>query len=342
MQFKEFFSEGSFINLPLFNNRVSLNVSSKAFAKKSIQLYNPFSVKAKILKKAAYFSIITIPFFRQIVSKRYSSGKFIVHLEHKFRQKIHSSVYYPTVNDKIVLQLLVEQGKLLGYLKIGLNDSGNQKIANELKAIEELSIATKIVKKEYLITSGDFEQYKYIIVKKIKGINKAISDSELLIEVSKLDRNTKFELSEHPRVIHLIALSNQLNRLDLVEILQKVSNSSKELYSLCYEHGDLAPWNIFVDKKNKIKLFDFEYFVKDGLENLDLFNYYFHTATKLLGLAESLKIVNYLNNMISIKEFEELFLVFLVNKILVNANDGVDSKMEDKLLEYSYQLFVQR
>ena len=116
MQFKEFFSEGSYIDLPIFNNRVSLNVSSSAFTKKSIQLYNPFSAKAIILKKIVYFLMLNIPFFRQILSKKYSSGKFIIHLENKFRQKIHSSIYYPTVKDKVVLQLLVEQGKLLGDL----------------------------------------------------------------------------------------------------------------------------------------------------------------------------------------------------------------------------------
>ena len=342
MQFKEFFSEGSYIDLPIFNNRVSLNVSSSAFTKKSIQLYNPFSAKAIILKKIVYFLMLNIPFFRQILSKKYSSGKFIIHLENKFRQKIHSSIYYPTVKDKVVLQLLVEQGKLLGYLKIGLNDSGNQKIMNELKAIDVLASATKIVKKEYLIANGDFDGYMYIIVKKIKGINKPISHSQLLVELNKLKRNTKFILSEHPRLRQLIAFSNQSNRLDFVQILENVSHSSKELYSLCYEHGDLAPWNIFVDKKNKIKLFDFEYFVKDGLEHLDLFNYYYHTGTKMEGLFECEKIVDYLESKIKIKEFLELLIVFLVHKILVSMNEGEDSKAENKLLEYSYQLFTKR
>ncbi len=340
MQFKEFFSEGRYINLPIFSNRVSLNVSTSLFAKKAIQLYNPFSKKAKILKNTTFFLITYIPFFRQIISKSYSSGKFIIHLESKFKKKIHSSIYYPTISDKIVLQLLLDQGKLLGYLKMGLNNCGNQKIKNELQAINELASATKIVKKEYLIASGVYESNEYIIVKKIKGINKSISDSELLKELDKLNRNTKFILSEHPRLKNLIVFSNQSNRIDLAEILKNISLSSKELYSLCYEHGDLAPWNIFVDKKNRIKFFDFEYFVKDGIENLDFFNYYYQIATKLDGFVEPTEIVEYLKGKVKIKEFLELLIVFLVHKILVSAMEGEDSKTEDKLLEYCCQLFL--
>lgn len=340
MQSKEFFSEGSYINLPIFSKRVSLNVSSLAFAKKSIQLYNPFSAKAKILKSTIFFLIKYIPLFRLILSKKYSSGKFIVHLENKFSQKIHSSIYYPTVSDKIVLQLLLDQGKLLGYLKMGLNNRGNQKINNELQAIDELASVTKIVKKEYLIASGVYESNEYIIVKKIKGINKSISDSELLKELDKLNRNTKFILSEHPRLKNLILFSNQSNRNDLAEILKKISLSSKELYSLCYEHGDLAPWNIFVDKKKRIKFFDFEYFIKDGIENLDFFNYYYQIATKLDGFVEPTEILEYLKVKVKIKEFLEFLIVFLIHKILVNAMEDEDSKTEDKLLEYCCQLFL--
>ena len=331
----DFFSGGRFLNLPAYRTRVSLNVSSAFLAKQSIKLYKPFSKKAILFKSVAFFMYSNSAFFRKVLSRKFQSGKFIIHLENITKQKIHSSIYYPTVSDKIVLQLIFEEDKKLAYLKVGLNENGNAKIANELEAIKELSYETSIVDKDYLISNGAFENYNYFIIKEIKGTNKRLSDLEIKNELKKLDRKIKFELINHPRVKSLINLAKKMGKDNLVAILNKVSQTSKELYSLNYEHGDFAPWNIFVDQENKINFFDFEYFVKDGLENLDFFNYHYRIAIKLKGIKTPSETIEYLKNKVEIDEFWQIFSVFLINKILVNSIEGLVSEEENRLLEYT-------
>lgn len=334
MQFDVFFSEGRFLNLPFYTTRVSLNVTSTSIAKESVKLYNPFSFKARILKKISFFAVFNIPYFRQIVSRKYVSGKFIIHLEKILKNRIHSSLYYPTVPGKIVLQLLANDGKVIGYSKIGLTDSGKIKIENELQAIRELDVVTDSVDKDYLIFEGNFNNFNYLIVKEIAGINKVILDVDLLNELEKLDRKQTFILLNHPRFVSLMNGATELKRFDLVGILQKISSSSKELYSLNYEHGDMAPWNIFVDSEDKIRFFDFEYFIKDGLQHLDFINYHYQIAVNLKSLKAPLRIVEYIKSKIQINEFSEVFSLFLIHKILVNTMDNENSERENQLLEF--------
>ncbi|MFC6876177.1 hypothetical protein ACFQZF_00710 [Flavobacterium myungsuense] len=334
MQFDDFFSEGLFINLPFHNPRVSLNVSSSSIVKQSFKLYNPFSLKAQILKKVVFFAVVNIPYFRETLSRKFDSGSFIIHLEKTLKTQIHASLYYPTIAGKMVLQLLTTDGKVLGYSKIGLSHSGKLKIENELKAIKELANISDVFEEEYLIMHGDYVNYNYIIVKKIKGTNKPISDEDLLKKLRKFDREKKFILQEHPRFIALMNTTKNLEFFHLQEVLIKISNSSKELYSLSYEHGDMAPWNIFINKKNKISFFDFEYFVKDGLQHLDFINYHYQIAVNLKSLKSPLRIVEYVKDKIQINEFSQVFSLFLINKILVNTIDKENSERENKLLEF--------
>lgn len=333
MQFEDFFSEGRFINLPFHNPRVSLNVSSSSLVKQTFKLYNPFSLKAQILKKAVFFAVVNIPYFRQTWSRKFNSGNFIIHLEKTLKTQIHASLYYPTIAGKIVLQLLTTDGKVLGYSKIGISHSGKLKIENELNAIKELANISNVFEEEYLITHGDYVNLNYIIVKKIKGINKPIPDADLLKKLRKFDRKKKFILQEHPRFLALMNTTKNLNFFDLQDMLIKISNSSKELYTLNYEHGDMAPWNIFINKKNKISFFDFEYFIKDGLQHLDFINYHYQIAVNLKSLKSPLRIVEYIKNKIQINEFSQVFSLFLIHKILVNTMEKENSERENQLLE---------
>ena len=133
----EFFSNNKYIVLPTKSNpKVYLVVDNNKIKSNSFKLYNPFSVKAKILKKI----IFLFPFFNRLQNKK---SEFIKFLENKFQKEFVSSVYMATDKDKIILQLQSDN-KVFGYLKIATSVLGQEKIQNEIEAIELLKDINKI------------------------------------------------------------------------------------------------------------------------------------------------------------------------------------------------------
>ena len=112
-----FFSEGKYISLPFFAKRVTLNVSSPEIFNQSLKLYHPFSDKAKFVRYFFSEYLFSSRVLTTLLSKSYREGEFIKYLESKLGEKFHSSLYYPTLLDKLVIQLLHANGNIFGYVK---------------------------------------------------------------------------------------------------------------------------------------------------------------------------------------------------------------------------------
>lgn len=105
---KYFFSSGKYLCLPSKNNpKVILAVNDPITIKNSFKLYNPFSQKAKLLKKVSFFLFLkTYRFSETIFSVlKESKSDFVQHLENKLKIPIQTSLYFSTVKDKVILQL---------------------------------------------------------------------------------------------------------------------------------------------------------------------------------------------------------------------------------------------
>ncbi|MEM8890430.1 MAG: hypothetical protein AAGD28_20810, partial [Bacteroidota bacterium] len=61
------------------------------------------------------------------------------------------------------------------------------------------------------------------------------------------------------------------------------------------------------------RLFDLEYFEKDGIEDFDLIAYHFRVATHLKGL-DGTELFNYIKKELSAQEAETLFKLFLLKE----------------------------
>jgi hypothetical protein len=98
-----------------------------------------------------------------------------------------------------------------------------------------------------------------------------------------------------------------------------------------YEHGDFTPWNI-VKVEEQYTPFDFEHFVEDGLEYLDLIKYYYQVGKLLEGL-NGKELITYIAEEIKIEEMRELLQLFLIKEIVRNKEEGEPYNFEVEMIE---------
>ncbi len=325
----KFMTANSYIYLPSKQNpKVALAVDNGKISENSFELYNPFSKKAIFLKKVALFFSVKFNFvinFFSVKVKKPSS--FIDFLEKKLNRKIITSVYYATAKDKIVLQLQSLSGEILGYLKYPINNQGYENIRREIEAYEELS-KLYIVKK--YIFKDVYDNRPFIFLPKLEGEIKELEDkdvSKLLISFHKKDR---FLLSEHPRISDMKQELIKYKLNTYLETLVKLIEKSKVEYLVCFEHGDFTPWNI-VKQEDGFVPFDFEYFVKNGIEYFDLIKYYYQVGT-LLKHYNGHELIGYILSKLNIPEKFIIFKIYLIKEILIKTKEGQNYNFEEELL----------
>jgi hypothetical protein len=319
----DFFSGNKYIALPHRKNpRVLLALGSDIETKASFQIYNPFSFKAKILKKIA----LRFPFFNTVVKKK---SDFIAFLEKKLKTELISSVYYSSCKYKVVLQLQ-SNGLALYYLKLGITDKGNEKVQHEYDALRILEgniIAPKV------IDSGFFEEHFFILIEPIKGKQKPPLRQDLNILLSELKHspNKEFKLSNHPRVLSIKKRLDGCNMRQYLVQLERVIASDNSKYSLVYEHGDFTEWNMkYVE--SRYQLIDFEYFEENGIEGMDLCKFYYAHEV-YVNNSQPNKVVNKALQNVD-DRLKSIFFIFLLNEVLFRYENNWNNSRDKKVLDY--------
>ena len=324
-----FFSSNKYIFLPSKKNpKVALVVDSSSYSKNSFKLYNPFSKKAKLFKSVAYILFTKLnTIFNLIGNKEEESSKFIKYLEKKLNSKIISSVYFATLKDKVVLQLQTPESKIIGYLKFPLNKIGLSHINNEIEAMDILS-KEGIIKAALFVDT--YENNPFLLIEEINGQIDLVEKNNLVTILNNFNRNEFYLLNAHPRIKQL-KLDLERNKLNqYLTILIDIERNTKIEYQLVYEHGDFTPWNI-VKVGNDFIPFDFEYFVKDGLEYLDLIKYFYQIG-KLLNQLNNEDLILFIKQEVNIQEIEELLKIFLIKEILKNIIENEDYLFDENIL----------
>ncbi len=328
MQISNFFSNNSYLFLPTKSNpKVALAIDNKPLAKSAFKLYNPFSSKAKILKNSLFFFSMKLNGLTKkiLVNEKKSKGSFIEYLEEKLNQQIVSSLYFATLKDKVVLQLQTEEGKIIGYVKFPLNELGIEHLENEKQAIDIL--AQKNLTQPYQ-DYDYFEGKPFLILEELDG-EIGMPKLNVLKEIlCSLSSNDYFSLETHPRVIALKNMTESYSLGEYTKLIQDICLASNTDYTRVYEHGDFTPWNI-IYSGGKYQLFDFEYFVEEGLEYFDLIKYYYNTG-KLLDNKRDSDLIDYITKKLDTEEALLLLRLFLIKEILLSEDEAVEEK---RLLE---------
>lgn len=336
--FEAFFSNGLYISWPPRKKRVSLFYKGKKEFNNSIQLYKPSSKKANLLKTILVEVVRIFPFIIRILSEKKKEGEFIKFFKQTYSVDVYSSIYYPTVTDKIVLQL-ISNGEIYGYIKIGLNESGNLKVLNEQKAIELFSDSLNQLNANYLIDSGEFNKSKFIVLKNLKGNNGFLDPKELeeIIKSFKKEEK-KIKLCNHSQINKLLEKTNNRDYQEYNLTLKKVVLSSLKKYNMVFEHGDLAPWNLIRSEDNKITIYDLEYFKENGIEYLDEINYHFQIG-KLINKFDIDSLILDIKIKTAIEEFEVFMIIFLIKKIITLDEEGSNNLFEKEMLSTIIKIY---
>lgn len=321
----DFFSNDRYIFIPFNNPKVALVVNNSQIAANSFKIYNPFSMKAKILKKMLYRLFVDANFLLKNISTIKPKGKFVKHLEEKLNIPIKASIYFSTTQDKVILQLQNNES-IIGYVKYPLNKTGQKRILNEKKALEIL-YKNNIINYTYLIYDEFCQNSFYLLLPNLNGT--IIAKNECIYElIEKFKKNKKSLLKEHPRVLQLLKKAEK--EKCCFDLLSKLISLSVEKYYCVYEHGDFAPWNIMkID--NKLVPFDFEYFEREGLEYLDLIKFYYQ-IDKLLNKKNGYDLIHSVLYNFNFKEKEIIFKIFLIKEILLKIENKEDFIFEKSLL----------
>jgi len=324
----DFLSSNSYIYLPTKNNpKVILAVDNAKMSTNSFKLYNPFSVKAKLLKKISKFTCTYSNGIVRLFLDKKEKADFINYLENILNESLVVSVYFGTILDKVVLQLQTKEAKIIGYVKYPLNGIGKKHLENEKKAFEILSELNII--DSYLLYDT-YNSTPFLLLPTLDGTIDVIENKDVENILLNFKRSESYTLSKHPRIISLKKLLIINGMITYVELLKNIVTHSQENYSLVYEHGDFAPWNI-VKTKDTCVAFDFEYFTEEGLEYLDLYKYYYQIG-KLLNNLTGIELITYVLRNIKIKENVELFKIFLLKEIVESKEENILREFEMNIL----------
>lgn len=309
----DYFSKGEYLYLPSSKNpRVILNVSSSKIAQHSFKLYNPYSFKAKALKIVVQFLFTKVLGFAKNlpIVQRKEKTNFVSALEKELGCALHSSVYFATAADKVVIQLVAEE-KIIGYLKQPLSELGIKRLLNEYRGIEILA------KRKLVGSSKVFSSYAgkpYLVLDPIEGQIGWISKAQVKDVLQQFKKGQSHLLKNHPRVLQINKAIIQNKLKFLVPKMKEICQSSTNSYAEVYEHGDFAPWNL-ISTTSGIQAFDFEYFEELGLEHLDHIKYYYQIGKLLKSLTKQ-ALLQFIQDNVQIMEFKEIMGVFLAKEIV--------------------------
>lgn len=326
-----FFSEDIYLHLPSVKNpKVILAISNAKISRNAYNIYNPFSFKAKLLKRVSQFLVINFKglMFCLIKPKLHQKSEFISYLEQKLSANFSVSIYHATAKDKVVLQLQ-SNNKIFGYLKFPLNEVGKTNIKVEKKAIELLSENNIILP---LILADEYNEIPYIILPEIKGKIGNHTDDEIINLTSQFKKQNKFKLINHPRVK---AIYHDIEALKLYSYKQKIDaivQKSVTYYYEAFEHGDFAPWNIIKTEKSLVP-FDFEFFIEKGIEYFDLIKYHFQVG-RILKKKNYRGLTIYIYSKIKAPEIKKIIILFLIKEIIRLKKAKESYQFQDNMLNY--------
>jgi hypothetical protein len=331
MNASDFLSSNEYFFLPTKKRpKVALAVDNSTLTKNAFKLYNPFSQKAKLLKKVSRLAFTNFNTVSKIVlgAKLEKKSPFVSYLETKLDKPLVVSLYFATINDKIVMQLQTPNAQIIGYLKYPINDIGLRHLENEKKAIDILSERGVIQK---CLLYDEFDGKPFLLLTALEGDIGLVDRQQIDDILLQFKREKVHSLSSHPRVKGLKQLlaSNDLSKY--IPLLENISQKSTTSYALVYEHGDFTPWNIVKVNEDCIP-FDFEYFIDDGLEYFDLIKYYYQVGRLLEGKKEG-GLVTYISEQIEIEEINELLQLFIVKEIAQNKKENEPYDFEISMIK---------
>lgn len=250
--------QGTYLYIPL---------TSKKVIKKSFELYNPNNI-FKIMYKKIILKLLYEKLYKYIYIdiENYSFNKNIARIVNSMENVKNISVYSGTPGEgcKYTLQIMDNNGDILGYCKIPRNNTSKKYILKEMENINYVNslnlkkcISPKVIyfdgENNVLVQSSTNDLKKKgnkleaIHIDFLSEIYAKTRKSKQIINTGFLDKLRELEGNVNNDILKrtIVFLKNSINKGELSEI------------EYCFAHRDFTPWNIR-EKNETLYVFDWE------------------------------------------------------------------------------------
>lgn len=326
--------------------------------KKGLFLYQPSSIKGKVLKKILPY-IVYFPFLYNklnIKKRKYKTKTFFHEIINNIynTSEICFSIFSGTesVHRKITIQLFND--KILGYCKSSNNKNIIELFYHEEKFLKWLENKNITSVPRSLFCNTIKNNYT-LFIQSTRKTNKSkcvhVINDKIIYFLEELFIKTKEECRFSDSDIHknILKIEDKLiyfnkNNYDIlikaIYIINKFYSLDKKYVFSAY-HGDFTPWNIFIEKDN-LFVFDFEYAQYKYPPFLDLYHFYTQTSIFEKKLSHKEIFNQFSKQKIFFQKFSNpyfYFILYLVDIISTYTNRDIRVALEtDKLMETRLKL----
>ena len=330
------------IYIPLINNDIICS---------SLNFYNTYHIKGKFYKKVIKLAIRL--FNSRFFIKEYNYFSIDKRLEEEL-EKINGYKYCAVckrednVNKDYILQLMDDNGNIIGYGKYPGYDDRNEFVVKEvdnLNYINTLGIKCARIPR-VLLFNEDKEIYIQSTEDNLKNDNGKLSIKHIDF-LSELYHKTKVTYKFKDSIIYkkLSSIREKTNDEELIDLSNRILKEiGLEEVEYCYSHGDFYPPNIKLNK-NFIFVYDWECGRLNTLY-FDIFHYIVNEDIVANIKNKELIIDNILIDNKYLNEFEsknniknsiriEMFILYLYEEIYdFIINMGIDKNNDDLVKNY--------
>jgi hypothetical protein len=316
----------------------------------SLRLYNPHSVKGKLMKRALSAFPGLARRFLAVEEDQYPHISRIASLLQDTSiatgRRLYNAYYLGTAGlyNKVTAQIMTQGGELLGFAKISNGDLSrgnlrNEKLAldllNEMDAKHLLPLALELLETDdvtLLVQRPQMDLQSFTT-----GGQYGTRQHQFLVDLFKASRS-KGDEADKERYTEELAMKLEAYRdfLDF-DVITSAFKKYKPLFlqrlQYGYVHGDFAAWNVMFSKeKDLLYVFDWEYFQKTGPALYDVFHYIVQyellirhsAATELYNQLLHHKLVKLYQEQLELTCFGAyLFLYLLQSTLLQMESDGI-------------------
>ncbi len=274
------------------NPRWIIPLKNKDLFTSSLALYQPSLTKAKLLKKMAILAakggLVNAAIKKRVYLQRNDESiKKIFN-----RDDLHYAFFTGTEGShrKITVQVMGEEGTILGYIKVSDNEHIDRLLRNEAEILGDLmrlEIRNGLFPK--VIYQGQVNNVNILVLDTLKSVHSKFSSnlsdahidfmSEIFVKTSKVVkyRESKFAKGLSKRLSDLeIKKLRNLEDERLIELgrikdfIENKIGDEKLPFGFC--HRDFTPWNTFFHK-GKLYVFDWEYAEREYPPLIDIFHF---------------------------------------------------------------------
>lgn len=211
---------------------------------------------------------------------------------------------------KLIIQIWDEE-RVIAYLKFAQSAPAVTRLEREHEILRRLPPGISPT----VLRFGEMGSGKGLLLTPIfgKALTTQLPPPQTLCSfVRSLETSLKVPIHNHPWIQELRSYSR-----DCVE--PWIDRLSKRQWPIVYQHGDLAPWNLFLSR-GKLEAVDWEYGTAEGFPYADIIHYYLQVSLLIYKSSPHKTkhyLIKFLNNLL--KDFSPGEIAALVNLSVFNT-----------------------